>query len=118
MTVTVQRKFFGSIEGVLDDIKRNKTWPTTFASGPSQGLPLHWHSEEVHAYIMEGETDFLDVGTGVRIPVGLGDKVTVPAGTIHAEGPVKDKVVYLLGLPEPLLPKEFLRMRPPEELKQ
>jgi quercetin dioxygenase-like cupin family protein len=117
MTVTVQRKFFSSLEDVLEDVRRNRTWPTTFVSGPSPGLPQHWHSEEVHAYIMEGETDFLDVDSGMRIAVGPGDKVTIPAGTLHAEGAVKDRVVYLLGLPVPLMPKEFLRMRGAEELK-
>jgi quercetin dioxygenase-like cupin family protein len=116
MALSVQRKFFSSIGDVLDDIRRNQTWPTTFVSGPSKGLPVHWHSEEVHAYIMEGETDFLDAESGVRTPVGPGDKIIVPAGALHAEGVVKDKVVYLLGLPAPLPPDEFLRMRSAEDL--
>ena len=57
----IEKAFFESREQVLEDIGKNNTWPTTFVSGPSEGLPVHWHSEEVHAYIMEGETDFLDV---------------------------------------------------------
>lgn len=117
MTVTVHRKFFNSIGDVLDDIKKNRTWPTTFVSGPSEGLPVHWHTEEVHAYVIEGETDFLDVGTNKRLPVGPGDKVVVPARTLHAEGAVKDKVVYVIGMPTAVPPREFLRMKQESDLQ-
>ena len=67
---------------------------------------------------MEGETDFLDADSGTRSPVSAGDKVVVPAKTLHAEGAVKDRVVYILALPNPLLPDEFLAMHDPDELKR
>jgi mannose-6-phosphate isomerase-like protein (cupin superfamily) len=118
MAVTVQRKFFGSIGEALDDIRKNGTWPTTLVSGPSRGRQVHWHSEEVHAYVMEGETDFLDAATSERIPVGPGDKVVIPARALHAEGAVKDRVVYLIALPGPLPYDEFLKARPEEELRR
>lgn len=100
----------------MDDIKSNGTWPTTFVSGPSDGLHLHWHSDEVHAYIMEGETDFLDAESGKRTEVKTGDKIVVPARTLHAEGAVKDRVVYILALPDALPADEFLTMHDPKEL--
>ena len=109
--------FFTSRIEVLDDIKANDTWPTTFVSGPSDGLHVHWHSEEVHAYILEGETDFLDAESGQRTAVRAGDKIVVPARALHAEGAVKDRVVYILALPSALPPDEFLAMRDPEELR-
>ena len=46
-----------------------------------------------------------------------GDKIVVPARTLHAEGAVKDGVAYILALSAPLLPDEFLAMRDPEELR-
>ena len=116
MAVEFYPQFFTSRHEVLDDIKTNGTWPTTFVSGPSDGLHLHWHSDEVHAYIMEGVTDFLDAESGKRTPVKAGDKVIVPARTLHAEGAVEDRVVYILALPDALPPDEFLTMRDPEEL--
>ncbi|HZZ35190.1 MAG TPA: hypothetical protein VFE03_05660, partial [Caulobacteraceae bacterium] len=85
-------------------------------SGPSEGLPVHWHAHDVHAYVMEGETDFLDAQSGVRLAARTGDKVVIPAGTLHAEGVVKDRVVYLLAVPEPLPAREFLAMREPASL--
>ena len=116
MSLKVITGFFETIDDVLDDIKHNQTWPTTFVSGPSEGLPVHWHSDEVHAYIMEGETDFFDKASGAKTPVGVGDKVIVPARTLHAEGAVKDRVVYILALPRPLQAEEFLTMHEPDTL--
>lgn len=108
--------FFETQADVLDDIKANGTWPTTFVSGPSESLPVHWHSDEVHAYIMEGETDFFDEASGQRTSVVAGDKIIVPAKTLHAEGAVKDRVVYILALPRPLTGDKFLAMHEPNEL--
>jgi hypothetical protein len=116
MAVEFYPQFFKNRDEVLDDVKSNGTWPTTFVSGPSEGLHLHWHSDEVHAYIMEGDTDFLDAESGKRTAVTTGDKIVVPARTLHAEGPVKDRVVYILALPDAVAPDEFLAMHEPEEL--
>lgn len=116
MSVKYYHQFFGSIEQVMDDIKKNGTWPTTYVSGPTDGPPVHWHKDEIHAYIMEGETNFLDQQSGVKTPVNSGDKIVVPARTLHAEGCVKDRVVYILALPQPRLPEEFLVLEEPKDL--
>ena len=80
MGLTVEKAFFANLGDVLDDVKSNSTWPTTFVSGPSKGLPEHWHDYEVHAYVMEGETWFMDSDTGERLDVVKGDKVIIPEG--------------------------------------
>jgi quercetin dioxygenase-like cupin family protein len=116
MSVKYYHEFFSSKDQVMDDIKKNGTWPTTFVTGPTDGPPVHWHKDEVHAYIMEGETDFLDHKSGSRTLVKAGDKIVVPSRTLHAEGFVKDRVVYILALPAPRLPDEFLVLEDPSEL--
>ena len=116
MAVQIYKSFFKNRSEVLDGLKASGFWPTTFVSGPSPGLEVHWHSEEVHAYVVEGETSFLDVESGERHPVRAGDKIVVPPGTLHAEGEVRDRVVYIIAVPEAMLPDEFLKLRPPEEL--
>ena len=113
MALEVHPKSFTSLAEVLDDVKANGAWPTTLVAGPSEGLPLHWHDHAVCAYIMEGETDFLDGDTGQRIPVRAGDKIVFPAGALHAEGPIPDRVVYVIAVPEPLAHDRFLKMRDP-----
>jgi len=115
LALTYYKKFFNSKAEVLADIDKNNTWPTTFVSGATDGPPVHWHKDEVHAYIMEGETDFLDAETNLRTQVKAGDKIVVPAGELHAEGSIQDKVVYILALPEPRLPEDFLAMFTLEE---
>ncbi|WP_133470281.1 hypothetical protein [Paraglaciecola marina] len=116
MALQFYSDFFKSTADVLEDVIKNDTWPTTFVSGPSEGLHVHWHLDEVHAYIMEGETDFLDAKSGIRTPVKAGDKIVVPARTLHAEGAVLKRVVYILALPQPLPPEEFLAMHEPDTL--
>jgi hypothetical protein len=44
--------------------------------------------------------------------------VVIPARALHAEGAVKDRVVYLIALPGPLPSDEFLKARPEEELRR
>jgi quercetin dioxygenase-like cupin family protein len=104
------KQFFTNKAEVLADIEKNDTWPTTFVSSATNGPPTHWHKDEVHAYIMEVETDFLDAETNIRTQVAAGDKIIVPAGELHAEGSIKDRVVYILALSQPRLPEEFLAM--------
>ncbi|MCZ6710694.1 MAG: hypothetical protein O7B25_10050 [Gammaproteobacteria bacterium] len=117
MALQFHKGFFQTKDEVLEDIRKNDTWPTTFVSGPSDGAEVHWHSEDIHAYIMEGETDFLDAETGERIPVVQGDKIILPARALHAEGAVRDRVVYILAMPMPLQADEFLVVRAAEELE-
>ena len=116
MGLEVQKGFFKSRGDVLADIERNGYWPWTFVSGPSPGLDVHWHSHDVHGYVMEGRTSFLDVESGKRLAVEPGDKVIVPARALHAEGEVVDRVVYILAAPEPMGSDEFLQLLPPEDL--
>ena len=116
MSLQIYKRFFENRGEVLEDLKASGFWPTTFVSGPSPGLEVHWHSEEVHAYVVEGETSFLDGESGERHAVAAGDKIIVPPRTLHAEGEVCDRVVYIIAVPEAMLPDEFLKLRPPEEL--
>jgi quercetin dioxygenase-like cupin family protein len=115
MGLKFHKQFFTTKSEVLADIEKNNTWPTTFVSGATEGPPVHWHKDEVHAYIMEGETDFLDAETNLRTLVSAGDKIIVPMGELHAEGAIKDRVVYILALPAPRLPEDFLAKFTPEE---
>jgi mannose-6-phosphate isomerase-like protein (cupin superfamily) len=116
MVISIQKGFFGKQSDVMDDLKASGFWPTTFVSGPSPGLEIHWHSEEVHAYVMEGETSFLDAESGESTAVSAGDKIVIPARALHAEGEVVDRVVYIIAIPVAMAPEEFLKIRPPEEL--
>ena len=100
----------------MDDIKASGFWPTTFVSGRSPGVEVHWHDLEVDAYVMEGETSFLDPVQDVRHPVAPGDKIVIPAGTLHAEGAIEDQVVYVIAVPEARPTDRQLTLNPPDTL--
>ena len=68
--------------------------------------------------LLDAQNTFLDVESGKDLPISQGDKITVPAQALHAEGVVKDRVVYILALPEPLESDQFLILRDPEDLTQ
>lgn len=110
----VIRNAFSTKEEVLDDIKRQDLWPTTYVSERMEELPLHWHDVDNCGYVLEGSSYVLDE-TGQRIPLGPGDKLVLPAGAVHAEGEVTERMVYIVGIDvaenlfEALLP-----LNPPE----
>lgn len=116
MGLRIEKGHFHGLSDVLEDIKRNNTWPTTYVSGTVDASQVHWHSEDVQIYVMEGETDFLDGESGKRHPLMKGDKLTVSARTLHAEGAVDGRAVYIIALPEALGPDDFLKQRSAEEL--
>ena len=102
---------------VLDDIKGSGFWPRFFVSEGSPPLDVpHWHDCDAHVYLMEGVTRFLDVEAGEQLDVAAGDKVEIPARTVHAEGEVKARVVYLIAIPEPVTEDELLPKLSPDDL--
>ena len=113
MTLIVEKGAFDGIGGALSDLKTQALWPTTYVSGDAPAADIHWHEYDVHVYVMKGQTYFIDGESGRKIPVVAGDKVVVPARTLHAEGAVEGEVIYLIGLPSPVPPPEFLAMRDP-----
>lgn len=96
----VIRNFFTTKDEVLDDIKRLDLWPTVYVSNRMEELPPHWHDVDNCGYIMEGSSYVLNE-KGERIPLGVGDKLHIPAGAIHAEGTVEDRIVYIVGISVP-----------------
>jgi quercetin dioxygenase-like cupin family protein len=95
----VIHNYFSSRDEVLDDLKAHGLWPTTYVSDRMEELPLHWHDIDNCGYVLEGSSYVLDEH-GERIPLGPGDKLVIPAGAIHAEGEVLERIVYIVGIPE------------------
>ena len=99
MGMKVYKEFFTTREEVLDDMKKTGHWPTTFVSEPSEELPLHWHGLDVTGYVMSGGTYVLNE-EGLRVDLEPGDKLEIPAGSLHAEGAVEQTTTYIVGTAE------------------
>jgi hypothetical protein len=93
----VVHNFFTTKSEVLADIDKLDFWPTTYVSDRMEELPLHWHDVDNCGYVLSGSSYVLDE-SGERIPLGPGDKLIIPAGAIHAEGEVTERMVYIVGL--------------------
>ena len=99
---------------VFEDLKRLDLWPTTYVSERMQELPLHWHDVDNCGYVLEGSSYVLNE-QGERFPLGPGDKLVIPAGAIHAEGEVTERMVYIVGISEPANLLERLSLLKPAD---
>ena len=93
----VIHNFFTTNSEVLADIDQLDFWPTTYVSDRMDELPLHWHDVDNCGYVLSGSSYVLDEN-GERVELGPGDKLVIPAGAIHAEGEVTERMVYIVGL--------------------
>ena len=94
----VIHNFFTTKSEVLADIDKLDFWPTTYVSDRMEELPIHWRDVDNCGYVLSGSSYVLDE-KGDRISLGPGDKLVIPAGAIHAEGEVTERMVYIAGLP-------------------
>ena len=106
--------FHTSKDEVLDDIKRLDLWPTVYVSERMDELPLHWHDVDNCGYVMEGSSYVINEN-GDHIPLQAGDKLIIPAGAIHAEGRVTERMVYIVGISKAANLFDALSILPPEE---
>ncbi len=118
MALQIKRNEFDGLPGALKDVAALGLWPTTYITGAAPEAQVHWHDYDVHVYVIQGETYFIDNETGEKHDVVAGDKVVIPARSLHAEGLVKEQMLYLIGLPQPVASREFLAHRKPELLEQ
>ncbi len=110
----VIKNFHSSKDEVLDDIKKLDLWPTVYVSERMEELPPHWHDLDNCGYVMEGSSYVLNE-KGERVQLCAGDKLQIPAGAIHAEGKVQERMVYIVGIPVAGNLLEKLSLLPPEQ---
>mgnify|MGYP001814689244 CR=1 FL=1 len=110
----VIHNYFSTRDEVLDDLKKHGLWPTTYVSERMEELPIHWHDIDNCGYVLEGKSYVLNEN-GERVPLGPGDKLVIPAGALHAEGEVTERMVYIVGIPEAANLFEKLTLLDPAE---
>ena len=115
MSLIVEKKHFDGLSGALEKIREKGLFPTTYATEHATAGNLHWHRDDVVAYMIQGKTYFLDAD-GQEYRLEAGDLITVPARTLHAEGEINEPVVMLIGLKEAVPMDQFLLPRDPADL--
>ncbi|MFT7470558.1 MAG: mannose-6-phosphate isomerase-like protein (cupin superfamily) [Kiritimatiellia bacterium] len=116
MSLIIEKGHFEGLSGALADIRDKGLFPTTYATDKATAANIHWHTEEVLAYLIQGRTYFLDAN-GKEHQLEPGDLITVPARTLHAEGDINEPVVMLIGLSDAVPMDRFLLPRDPAELQ-
>ena len=96
----VIHNFHSSLDEVYDDLKALGFYPTTYVSERMEEVPLHWHNVDNCGYVLEGSS-YVRNEKGEPVPLGPGDKLIIPAGAVHAEGEVTERMVYIVGINRP-----------------
>ena len=94
----VIKNFHSTKDEVLDDIKKLDLWPTVYVSERMEELPPHWHDLDNCGYVMEGSSYVLNE-KGERVQLSAGDKLQIPAGSIHAAGKAEKRMAYIVAFP-------------------
>lgn len=115
MALKIQRCSFSELAGAMKDLTALKLWPTTYCTSQATAAEPHWHSEDVHGYVVGGNFNILDTD-GQRFDLVPGDKFVVPARTLHAEGAIDSPVTLIIGMTEALSQDRFLLPRDPSTL--
>jgi mannose-6-phosphate isomerase-like protein (cupin superfamily) len=111
-TMTIEKGYFKDRAEVMEDIRDSGYWPTTYVSGKSPELPVHYHDHDIIGYVMEGTTYLLEED-GNKVDIGPGDRLVIPKGAWHAEGAVEDRVLYIVTIREPVPFLEGIMPREP-----
>jgi quercetin dioxygenase-like cupin family protein len=56
----------------------------SWSNGPNDSYAPHSHGYEKVLYCVDGSITFVLEGTGKRLELNAGDRMVLPAGTVHA----------------------------------
>jgi mannose-6-phosphate isomerase-like protein (cupin superfamily) len=114
MPVTVERKCFSGMDGAYDQLKARRLWPV-MAVHPSMAREApHWHAQNNHIFVIEGEATFYDEVTGGSFDLSGGDICVIPARTLHSAR-ADGRVVLIAAFDQPMSMADF-KPHPPEAL--
>ena len=110
----VVKNAFTTRAEAMEDLISQDLWPTTYVSERSDELPLHWHDVDNCGYVIEGSSYVLNEH-GEELRLEPGDKLVLPAGAVHAEGKVTERMVWIVGVSKAAnLLDALLPLREPE----
>jgi quercetin dioxygenase-like cupin family protein len=74
----------GGHENLMARLRGEATECYSWSNGPGDRYAAHSHPYEKILYCVDGSIAFLLESEGSRIELKVGDKLVLPAGTIHA----------------------------------
>ncbi len=105
--MSVLKGHFHSKEDAIREIVETGWWPLSWRDAPGEVYEPHKHDADQTLYLVEGGLEFEDVAEGVVHHLEPGDKLELPAFTVHAVKAPKG-AVYVVGMPKVDLFSEHL----------
>lgn len=113
MPIEIERQAFAGMNEVYDKLKSRHLWPVMAVHKAIKREAFHWHRQNNHIFIVEGEAEFFDGDTGESHKLCQGDIAYIPRETLHAiEAAVP--VVFIAAFDNPMSMTEFVPYPPAE----
>jgi quercetin dioxygenase-like cupin family protein len=71
-------------EDLMTNLRKEAGGCYSWSNGPGDTYAPHSHGYEKVLYCIDGSITFVLEGTGRRLELTAGDRVVLPAGTVHA----------------------------------
>ena len=71
-------------EDLMAKLRKEATGCYSWSNGPGDTYAPHSHGYEKVLYCVDGSITFVLEGTGRRLELQAGDRMVLPAGTVHA----------------------------------
>ena len=111
MPIQTEQNVFEDMGGVYDTLKERELWPMMAVHTKIVPEDPHWHIQNNHIFIVEGEAEFHDVEADIWHKLSAGDICYIPRRTLHAiraDGPV----VFIAAFDEAMRLTEFVPYPP------
>ena len=90
------RHFQGQEQAVAEIIKEGYR-PVSWTDEPNASYEPHRHEDDETLYILAGSMDFTDLETGKTHHLEPGDKLFLPANTLHSAN-TREGTTYIMGI--------------------
>ena len=71
-------------QDLMDRLQKEATGCYSWSNGPGDTYAPHSHGYEKVLYCVDGSITFVLAGAGRRLELKAGDRMVLPAGTVHA----------------------------------
>lgn len=114
MTVSVDVQHFTKRDAAIRLIEEQGLFARDGAMQSGNLEDIHWHGTSLLIYVLGGSFETLDVASGKLLAAGPGDRISIPAGTLHAAR-CPEPATYVVGFESADAAKSF-RPEKPEDL--
>ena len=96
MGVTVDDGQFSGKQAALDEIEERGLHARDGYMDSGDLENVHWHITSLVIYVLDGSFETRDVASDSMLMAHAGDRITIPAGTLHAAR-CPDPATYVVG---------------------